>query len=685
MKYVTRSLIVLGLLAVFSLIAVRTASAQAPAVPQPVSGETIACPMPLPPTEIEGETIVCGQIEVPENWDDPNSRLITLTYARQLSKSLSPLPEPIIFFAGGPGGSILAAQGSSGFDFSYLRENSRCHRVGSARQPLQCRPALSPRGDGSGPGGWASCPGGVGRARSHAAGRSASGVGLMRQVIPLTEATDQCAAYFKAAGQDVTQYNTPNTVRDAIALMNHLGYPAYNLFGISYGTQVALAIADYYEKNPDATLPPIRSGVIDGVFPVNLPGAEDSLVVPYNILRIFADCEADVACAAAYPQIRQRLIDLLATLESAPLVTADGAEVTLDNVVEVLHTAVVVQDATLISYLPRMVDELTRGETATYTVAQGIIAGTIAPDGADSVSTPGNLLDPVTLQVAGLAEELHAIADRLAVLGNTTGDLAAAMDEAATLSELYINLLQRYLANSGPGEHEAFAIQIQSLYSLRPEQQTHQGLLALSASFPDPVGGELAAIANLLSGAEVSQVWATLTDDQALQQMRFVDLITNAIVKCNDRGHTYDVVQAWEYLKASDAPQLATPLDVTAGYQARCEGYGIPTGEYALPPAVTTDLPMLVMNGGLDHATPVEWAERAFSTLTNAQLVIVPMTEHGSTRYSKCAKDIANTFFLNPEGELQTSCVDTFRVHFVLPDAALPGTSPDIGQRAPSA
>jgi pimeloyl-ACP methyl ester carboxylesterase len=363
MKYVTRSLIVLGLLAAFSLMSLSTAAAQDAVVPQPVSGETIPCPMPLPPTEIEGETIVCGQIEVPENWDDPNSRLITITYARQLSKSLSPLPEPIIFFAGGPGGSILAAQGSSGFDFSYLRENrdvivwdQRGNRYSAdLRCPLEVTEAALADGQAA--------LAELGEFDYTLQDDPQAVLDWVRQFIPVAEATDQCAAYFKAAGQDVTQYNTANTVRDAIALMNHLGYPAFNLFGISYGTQVALAIADYYEKNPDAALPPIRSAVIDGVFPVNLPGAEDSLVVPYNILRIFADCEADVACGAAYPQIRQRLIDLLVTLESAPLVTADGAEVTLDNVVEVLHTAVVVQDATLISYLPRMVDELTRGET----------------------------------------------------------------------------------------------------------------------------------------------------------------------------------------------------------------------------------------------------------------------------------------------------------------------------------
>jgi len=461
-------------------------------------------------------------------------------------------------------------------------------------------------------------------------------------------------------------------VRDAIALMAHLDYPAYNFFGISYGTQVALAIADYYETHPDAALPPIRSAVIDGVFPVNLPGAEDSLVAPHNILRVFADCEADAACGAAYPQIQQRLIDLLAMLEGAPLVSADGAEVTLADLVEVLHIAVKTQNVPLITYLPRLVDELTRGETATYAVARAIIAGAIDPTAVAAAGTVGNLLDPVTIEAAGLAKELHMLADRLAALGDTTGDLTTAMDEAATLSELYLNLLNRYLADSDPGVRNAYASQIQALYLLQPAQQTQQGLLALSASFAEPVGGELTAIANLLSDVEVSQIWATLTDDQTLQQLQYIDLITNFVVKCNDRGATYNALQAWDYLKAFAAPQLITTLDVSASYQARCEHFGLPTGEYALPPAVTTDLPILVMNGGLDHATPVEWAEIAFSTLSNAQLVIVPMTEHGSTRYSKCAKDIAHSFFLNPAGELKTACVDAFRADFVLPDDALP-------------
>jgi hypothetical protein len=78
------------------------------------------------------------------------------------------------------------------------------------------------------------------------------------------------------------------------------------------------------------------------------------------------------------------------------------------------------------------------------------------------------------------------------------------------------------------------------------------------------------------------------------------------------------------------------------------------------------------MNGGIDHATAAEWGGYAMTGLSNAQMVTVPLTEHGSTRYSQCAKDIAHTFFLYPNAALDTACVEQFRPVFVLPDERLP-------------
>jgi len=143
-------------------------------------------------------------------------------------------------------------------------------------------------------------------------------------------------------------------------------------------------------------------------------------------------------------------------------------------------------------------------------------------------------------------------------------------------------------------------------------------------------------------------------------------------VKCNDRNATFNAEQAFAIYRAYAAPQLIRELDLVASYQARCRMFGLPEVTYAIPPAAVIDLPILVMNGGIDHATAAEWGGYAMAGLSNARMVTVPLTEHGSTRYSQCAKDIAHTFFLYPNAALETTCVEQFRPVFVLPDEPLP-------------
>jgi Asp-tRNA(Asn)/Glu-tRNA(Gln) amidotransferase A subunit family amidase/pimeloyl-ACP methyl ester carboxylesterase len=646
--------------------------AQEQTIPQAVSGKVVPCPMPLPASEIEGETIICGEIQVPENWDDPNSRLLTLTYARLLSKNLSHIADPVLYFFGGPGGSILSFQGAPGANFPYLRETRDVivwdQRGNRYSADLRC-PIEVMAGDPAATQATQDALAALGDANFTLASDPEAVLDYARQKQKIIGLAGRCAAYFAEQGVDLTQYNTANTVRDSIALMDHLGDPAYNLLGISYGTQVALAVADYYEKNPKAALPPVRSIVIDGVFPINVSKAEEQLETPYNTLRVFADCEADAACGAAYPDIRQTLIDLLAKLERAPLKTASGAEVTLDDLRGVLFTAVQTRNVPLITYLPRMVDELARGETDTYDVARALIAGKIQPP-APAVPA-ANVLDPVKVETNALAEELRDIAGRLDTLGDTTGDLAQAIEEANTLPELYVNVLYRYLERIDPDARGTYANTV-ATYKLRPEQQTRQGLVNLAQSLHKEVAGELTAIANQLSDVEAAVVWDSLTDDSALQRLRYLDFITYAVVNCNDRSSTMKTGPGMELLRNFDAPQLVTNFLRLATDEADCELYGLAVPDYAIPPAVKTDLPVLVMNGSLDPSTPEEWGKAAFKTLTNARIVTVPMAGHGTTGESKCAQDIAHTFFLYPDAKLDTSCVETFRPVFVLPGDDLP-------------
>ncbi|MEZ4660094.1 MAG: hypothetical protein R2911_21260 [Caldilineaceae bacterium] len=105
----SRTLAVLALLLVFSHAAIAQTGE-----PEALSADVdIPCPSGNLLGEADGETIICGQIEVPENWDEPDGTTINIAYAVLKSRGLAPFSDPIIYFAGGPGGSALATTGQS--------------------------------------------------------------------------------------------------------------------------------------------------------------------------------------------------------------------------------------------------------------------------------------------------------------------------------------------------------------------------------------------------------------------------------------------------------------------------------------------------------------------------------------------------------------------------------------------
>jgi pimeloyl-ACP methyl ester carboxylesterase len=64
-------------------------------------------------------------------------------------------------------------------------------------------------------------------------------VAVEKQELPETALGDMvapCVEEILASGADLPAYNTENNARDVRALMTALGYPEYDLYGISYGT-----------------------------------------------------------------------------------------------------------------------------------------------------------------------------------------------------------------------------------------------------------------------------------------------------------------------------------------------------------------------------------------------------------------------------------------------------------------
>ena len=113
----------------------------------------------------------------------------------------------------------------------------------------------------------------------------------------LAELVAPCVEEIKASGADLSAYNTENNARDVQALMSALGYGTYNVYGISYGTRLALEVMRTVPQG-------VRSVVIDGVAPSFVP-ILDTFATPFadSMDKLAEQCAADEGCHAAYPDI----------------------------------------------------------------------------------------------------------------------------------------------------------------------------------------------------------------------------------------------------------------------------------------------------------------------------------------------------------------------------------------------
>jgi pimeloyl-ACP methyl ester carboxylesterase len=155
-------------------------------------------------------------------------------------------------------------------------------------------------------------------------------------------------------------YTTDLAVRDLEALRAYLGYTALNLWGVSYGTRVALAYLKYF---PDTT----RTVVIDGVAPpgiLPLEAARDGARALSQVLEL---CGAEPVCAAAFPDLRAHFAELRARYRSPVTISvraaADGSQSDRE-----LRTATIESALFLMLYsretarlIPLFIEELYKG------------------------------------------------------------------------------------------------------------------------------------------------------------------------------------------------------------------------------------------------------------------------------------------------------------------------------------
>ena len=264
--------------------------------------------------DYEPGDIECGLLQVPENRENPDSRMIELHFVKLSSRwghedfedlrdedalewaegmADGKRDDPVIYLTGGPGSPV-----------NYYVKRFKDHTLLDYRDLY----ILEQRGIVN-----------SGDFCRFFGGRKpeASDVATWEEYQETDNvARADCFTNAAAAGVDLTGYNTIENARDVKALRRALGFENWNVWGISYGSILGQA---YIKEDPEG----IRALAIDAIMPLDIQGTKEH----WRILKWFVRdldklqeiCQSQPDCAKHYPDIPGRLREAVETVLKQPI------------------------------------------------------------------------------------------------------------------------------------------------------------------------------------------------------------------------------------------------------------------------------------------------------------------------------------------------------------------------------
>jgi len=281
-----------------------------------------------------------GRLVVPESWERPSGSTVELQFVRFKSTAAKP-GAPIVYLAGGPGGSgVAAARGARFPVFMALREVADVialdqRGTGSATPSLLCaEPWTYP----------------------------VETAGVPAEILESMRAhARRCAAELARAGIDLTAYHTNSSADDLDALRRALGVERITLWGISYGTHLALATL---RRHPTRIERAILAGVEGPDHTLKLPRTIDA-----HVRHIDSLARLDSALTRIVPDFAGMIRRVLERVERTPAqatVTDPRTQRPVTVVVSRFDlqriTATGIGDAQAIRQLPAFYDQMSRGD-----------------------------------------------------------------------------------------------------------------------------------------------------------------------------------------------------------------------------------------------------------------------------------------------------------------------------------
>ena len=306
--------IFLLMLFLFSLTVVTPLAAQSETLP-------LFEPGPCPVDFNVSSDVECGMVTVPQDRENPDEGTVRIAVAVFAARSPRAVDDPLILLDGGPGSRTLDSyQGGLGNllgEINYYRDVIifDYRGIGHSEPALVCPDSAGATNDD-----W----------------------------IPA------CRDLYVLQGYDFTHFTTRDNAADAADIIRALGYDSYNIWGGSYGSSVALTVLRDHPEN-------VRAAIVTAMQP---PQGDLQAGMPIYFQRtleaISAICQADEACAAAFPgDLTEELAVIVERVNENPLpIMVHGVENELDGSTVISGLSQLFKDETNIPVIPGLLAAL---------------------------------------------------------------------------------------------------------------------------------------------------------------------------------------------------------------------------------------------------------------------------------------------------------------------------------------
>ncbi len=299
-----------------------------------------------------GRTVECGYLVVPEDRSKPDGPTIQLAVGIVKALNTHPASDPVLYLDGGPGGYTLETLQYS-FDVFKPFATKRDLIVFDQRGVGDSLPALD-------------CP----EDTKVSYDTISDNLTVAESSALHDKALQNCHDRLVKKGINLSAYNTAENAADVhdlrVALNKEYGYSQWNLFGISYGTRLALTeMRDF----PDG----VRSVILDSTVPLQV---DLFARIPANAdraFKVFFDgCKKDSACNKAYPNLESVFYKLADTLAAKPATVSTLNPLTFKSYDVLINGDVLIDtlfqslySSELIPYLPAVIYNAHKGNYAT--------------------------------------------------------------------------------------------------------------------------------------------------------------------------------------------------------------------------------------------------------------------------------------------------------------------------------